>query len=455
MLSVALPLKRWHMPVFGDAAFKEEQHPRSKEGSSAGQFVRKGEGGAVSAAQPTTAPAKAAPQRKPPLKARDKIASKQRQSEGHHGLYQHLEMLSKFAGAQGGESHASFVQKHGQPYFANAKTYEGKRGPMKMCYMNATQEAIHNPDRTYVEGYITVHGVPIAHAWTVDKTGQIYDPTINPDENISGYFGVPFSRDYLLKSTMKNKVYGLLGYASKTLPALLKGEAKGFKQVDDPHALTPEYLADRLAFADKVVHSIPSTDTIDTPERHALREKVADTLYNKDIEKRARDHEATIILGLPGAGKSTLANPLLDGGALEIEGDNAKALLPEFKGGIGAYAVHEEASHIMRDVLHRAVKAGDNIVWPRIDSPDKMVQDVTSLKKAGYKVHVKLVDVDPDVATESAINRFIKNGRYVPPHLIVDYGDAPKQAYSKAKEFADSSEVYHRGREKGFTKVEG
>ncbi len=356
--------------------------------------------------------------------------------------------------SRGKESQASFIQKHGQPFIANEKTFEGPRGPMKMCYMNATQEALQNPDRTYVEGYITVHGIPIEHAWTVDKTGQIYDPTINPDENISGYFGVPFSTEYLLQAALKNKVYGLLGHASnKTLKPLLEGKEKDFGAPVDVSSLSDEVITDRLAFADKIVRSIKPTDSIDTPERNELREQIANTLYTKNIDNRSKNREATIILGLPGAGKSMFANPLLLGGALEIDPDNAKELIPEFEGGKGAFAVHEESSVITRNVLKKAIEAGDSIVWPRIDSPEKIKQDVAALKKAGYKVHVKLVKVSHDIAIESAINRFIKTGRYVPIESIKEYGDSPDVAYEGVKDQVASSGVYERGRAGGFAKV--
>ena len=441
----------------GDAEWHESDHPRGQPGN-AGQFGPGGGGGGKS--KPVKSPSKGREKLDSERSSRnEKIAPRASQEKGIDGLAKYLRMTTSFQDKhlpKGVKSRDKFVLDNGQPFVANGETYKGKRGPMKMCYMNATKEALDNPDRTYVEGFVSVHGVPIQHAWTVDKTGQIYDPTINPDQGISGYFGVPFSTDYLLKASLKNGVYGLLGHESrKTLTPLLEGNAKDFKAKVDVDSLSDEVITDRLAFADRTVKGIKSTDKIDTPERHDLRMHIADTLYNKDIEKRVRNREATIILGLPGSGKSTFANPLLSSGALEIEGDNAKTMLPEFGQGEGAFAVHEEGSGIMREVLQKAIGNGDNLVWPRIDSPDKIVADVKSLKDAGYVVNVKYIDTSADTAIKSAVKRFLKMGRYVSPQMIKDYGNKPKESYEAALKtgLLSSHEVHRRGSSGGFEQV--
>ena len=448
-------LTRVRLPRFrvrDEESFSEGKHPRGQPGN-AGQFAAKPGGShsgnsrnSESSTQKAIIGASAAPP--------GKITAEQRRAHVDSAVNVHG-YLRQVAGLSGRHSKESFVLKNGLPFVPNEKTYEGPRGEQKMCFMNATQAVLENPERTYVEGYVTVHGVPIEHAWTMDATGQIYDPTLTKElaEGVSGYYGVPFKTDYVLKSALKNKVYGLLGHKSKTRMGLMAGSQRDFKEEPNVDVLSDEVVADRLAVAEGVVHSIGDTSGIDTPERHALRKKVADDLYGKDLDKRKRNREATIILGLPGAGKSTFANPLLSDGALEIEGDNAKALLPEFGAGEGAFAVHEEASSIMRDVLKRAIGNGDNLVWPRIDSPDKMDNDVKSLTKAGYSVNVKYINTSLDQAVESAVKRFLKNGRYVSPLNIVSYGDAPQKAYEAAVMAGATGEAYKRGHKGGFEKI--
>lgn len=118
-----------------------------------------------------------------------------------------------------------FMLTHGRDYRMGPDSFAGPRDEVHMCFMNATWRAINYPTLTYVEGYVSTHGVPIEHAWCVDANGVVVDPTLEPntDGRILGYFGVPFETEYLRKATFKNKVYGLLGWKSrKTLPKLLE-----------------------------------------------------------------------------------------------------------------------------------------------------------------------------------------------------------------------------------------
>jgi Zeta toxin len=107
-------------------------------------------------------------------------------------------------------------------------------------------------------------------------------------------------------------------------------------------------------------------------------------------------------------------------------------------------------------VLQRALANGDDIVWPRIDSPDKIVADMGSLRKAGYKVSVAFIGISPADAITAARQRFAKTGRYVSPKVIAGYGDSPREAYraALATGMVASHQVYHRSLASGLTKVE-
>ena len=123
-----------------------------------------------------------------------------------------------------------FMLTYGRDYRVGPNSYAGRRGTPKLCYMNAAHLALDNTAMTYVEGKITVHGVPIDHAWCVDSDGIVVDPTIVPDADgtasrrVNDYFGVPFETAYLRKAMLWNKVYGLLDYfaAHKTVPKLVE-----------------------------------------------------------------------------------------------------------------------------------------------------------------------------------------------------------------------------------------
>lgn len=441
-----------------DAEFKEGEHPRGQP-KNPGQFAAAPGGGKEGGEGKGKEESEAGEGNK--SKTASKVAPREKQIESAVALTGHLKMMAKLRagsmkgkkGLEGMKSAEQFLLDNGHPYVVNAKTYEGPRDPMHMCYKNATLAALKNPDRTYVEGYVTVHGVPIEHAWTIDEKGQVYDSTVKPDMGIGGYFGVPFKTDYVLAAGLLNKQYGLLSYETrKTLAPLLKGKTQGYKAEADADKMSPAAIADRISYADAMVRTIAPTDKIDTPERQELRKKIVNDVYNKDIDKRSRNREATIILGLPGSGKSTFAGPLLEKGALEIDPDLVKPQLPEYDNGLGAFAVHEESSSITRNVLQQALSNGDDFVWPRIDSPEKMLQDVKSLKDAGYKVNVKFIDADPNVALQNAVKRFIKTGRYVSMDTIKSYGESPRKAYQAVIDsgLLDSHEAFKSTPGKGF-----
>ena len=211
---------------------------------------------------------------------------------------------------------------------------------------------------------------------------------------------------------------------------------------------------DKIHLAERASKLATPTNLINTPERQALRERIISQLYNKNIGSRQHGKDATIITGLPASGKSTLAKPVVAAkGAIEIDPDNAKQLLPEFNNGIGAVAIHEESSDITKSVFKQALANGDNIVWPRVDSPDKMVADIARLHALGYQVHLKHLEVPMYEAVHSALSRFLKTGRYVPLHLIREFKDTPRQAYERGKGLADSHELYERNPAGGVHKL--
>lgn len=123
-----------------------------------------------------------------------------------------------------------FVLANGRAFEVTAETYKGVRGKPNHCFMNAAHLAMENEALTYCEGYILCCGVPLEHAWCSTKSGEVIDPTLTSKsvEHVTGYYGVPFKRAYLLASLAKNGYYGLLGLESKTRIKLFEGKAKNF-----------------------------------------------------------------------------------------------------------------------------------------------------------------------------------------------------------------------------------
>ena len=117
-----------------------------------------------------------------------------------------------------------FMLNHGRDYAIGPETFAGPRDPQGQCYRNAALLAFRDDAMTYVEGNVSVHTVPISHAWCINADGIVIDPTITPDVEIGDYFGVPFRTDYVRKACLHNRFYGLLDIfsARKTLPKLIE-----------------------------------------------------------------------------------------------------------------------------------------------------------------------------------------------------------------------------------------
>lgn len=84
-----------------------------------------------------------------------------------------------------------------------------KKGKDKLCFMNAAQLADRHRDLTYVEGFAVPSGIgiPMHHAWCVDKDGKVLDNTWA--KKGQAYFGVAFDTRYLWDALAKTRHYGM------------------------------------------------------------------------------------------------------------------------------------------------------------------------------------------------------------------------------------------------------
>ena len=91
------------------------------------------------------------------------------------------------------------------------KMAKGFRCKMGLCYMNAqtiATRAMGDPDVKYIEGLVTVHGVPIDHAW-VEYKGKVFDPTsytknfkLKQNWPEGEYYGMEVPKDLIWKNQL-------------------------------------------------------------------------------------------------------------------------------------------------------------------------------------------------------------------------------------------------------------
>lgn len=222
--------------------------------------------------------------------------------------------------------------------------------------------------------------------------------------------------------------------ASPELQSVIDRLAKGENVPTDAIDSVPEV---------QEIRALPKMDTsqIHTQEREQLRAQIAQRLYqmgsysSKDGDytgEVAQGRRIDIVIGVPAAGKSSvLVNPLSEQHKSRvIDSDMAKELLPEYDGGKGAGNVHKESSQLRDRVFDSAIENGDNIVWPTVgDNLDKLLSDIQMLRDNGYSVYLHLNELSATKATGRALNRFLTEGRFVDPAIVLRAGDKPTQNY--------------------------
>ena len=132
-------------------------------------------------------------------------------------------------------------------------------------------------------------------------------------------------------------------------------------------------------------------------------------------ENIARDRKAYIVIGLPGAGKSTLIDPMIKHvRAIHVVADETKKIIPEFQDGANSGGVHEESSDMTKLVQARLIDAGYNLVLEKIGGTAASIEkEINKAQENNYTPQLFMVDVPTPVAMERAIGRFRATGRAV------------------------------------------
>ncbi len=177
------------------------------------------------------------------------------------------------------------------------------------------------------------------------------------------------------------------------------------------------------------------TDRIKTPEREKAREQwVSDFIAGKGVETRPkaplqRGYKMTVVVGLPASGKSSrIANPLSkEQGAFIFDSDEMKKLIDGFDGGKNANGVHKESKQLL-DRAQSAFTSGDmkgtNIVFPIIgDNAGRTMKKLQPFIDAGYDIEIAYKKADTRESMNRVISRAIKDGRYIPKDVVMEYNN--------------------------------
>lgn len=148
-----------------------------------------------------------------------------------------------------------------------------------------------------------------------------------------------------------------------------------------------------------------------------------------------RGREATLVLGPPASGKSKLSEQLAaERHAAIVDPDDVKFALPEYDGGRGTSATHEESASIAATVQKKLMDDGTDIIIPRVGgSLDSVRGYIDKLSRAGYRVNLVNLTVDPAEAYRRMIRRFLKTGRIIGSDYFSGIGTKPRENYYIAK----------------------
>lgn len=145
--------------------------------------------------------------------------------------------------------------------------------------------------------------------------------------------------------------------------------------------------------------------------------------------------KAIFVTGPAAAGKSSIANPIArQYNAAIPDPDEAKKILPDYHGGLGANAVHDQSKHLHAGAQDRLVQERYNLVIPTVGgNPAKLQKKAEDLRKAGYEVQLLNMDVPPEAAKGRMLRRSAYTGRHIPMHVFAPDAEAAGKSFGVLK----------------------
>ena len=163
------------------------------------------------------------------------------------------------------------------------------------------------------------------------------------------------------------------------------------------------------------------TSRIKTPERDFEREQWVNDEFETQMNQGPKKEErrATLLLGLPGSGKSTIAAPLMkEMNAFIIDADNFKNRIPEFqKDHKMVSAVHHESVDLADKLRKNLSEQGYNMIIGKVGGDYESIEGILNeLQDKGYRIDVIVNDVPMKTVLQRAEERYDsgKTDRLVP-----------------------------------------
>ena len=228
-------------------------------------------------------------------------------------------------------------------------------------------------------------------------------------------------------------------------PAVLEAQAQMGRMTETnlmPNYGTPEWQESRVfqlgsGVGDEAREVVGYEDALEELYEHSKKFAwTDDKMTYPGPAKASPEKTAIFVIGPPAAGKSSISNPIARKyNATIIDPDEAKKMLPEYQGGVGANAVHRESVSLAEMMQELAIAEGDNLVIPQVGhNAEKMRAKIKRLQDAGYKVQLLDVAVPAEEAAIRMFRRFGATGRILPVEKLNMVGNRPSKTYDLLKE---------------------
>jgi predicted kinase len=148
--------------------------------------------------------------------------------------------------------------------------------------------------------------------------------------------------------------------------------------------------------------------------------------------------------GVPGSGKSTFLKDyapwMTKEKIFKIDADEIREMLPEYKGW-NAMATHKETQDIYRALLNDVSEGKPckfDILWDgTMNKAENYLPLIGDLRKLGYQIYMIYVQVPWELSRKRVLNRYVRNGRYVPMSVVDEANKTGIKAFDILKDKAD------------------
>lgn len=181
-----------------------------------------------------------------------------------------------------------------------------------------------------------------------------------------------------------------------------------------------------------------------TPERAALHDRILHDAVDRVQSTPVGEKPIAIMtMGAPASGKSAGLRSIDTSKFVVVDPDGIKERLPEYRKALdpkatytkAAAMVHEESSHVAKQITAAAVRQNKNVI---IDGTGvgkgSMLAKMEMLKAAGYHVHLTMSDLPYSEGSKRAEGRAAETGRMVPAQVLKEgYRVVPKNFLTLSK----------------------